>query len=246
MGRPARSDGRQTRAALMRAALDLFAQKGYFGTSLRDLAAAVGVRESALYNYFDSKEALFNALITDASEERLEQFLALTDAPITDARVLLERLVLGALESYRRPAQEQLFRIMLADGVRLSRSGRLNLLERLSTGQALLRGLVERLIREGWLAPADPDVLMMALTGPLVQWRQLNAIGGDHPALRDPAAFARAHVEQFLHGAGARRPAAAPRGTGASRRTTRRANGAGPRVQAAVRASTRRSKGRQP
>ena len=42
---------------------ELFADKGYFGTSLRDVATAVGVRESALYNYFKSKEALFDALI---------------------------------------------------------------------------------------------------------------------------------------------------------------------------------------
>ena len=46
------------------ALVHLFAEKGYFGTSLRDVAAAVGVRESALYNYFPGKEALFDALIT--------------------------------------------------------------------------------------------------------------------------------------------------------------------------------------
>lgn len=208
MGRPAKSDGRQTRAAVMRAALDLFAQKGYFGTSLRDIATAVGVRESALYNYFASKEQLFEALIASASEERIEAFAALTDAPILDARVLLERLVLSSLETYGRPSQEQLFRILMADGIRLTRGGRIDLMERLSTGWALLRELMLRLVREGWLEPADANVLVMAFAGPLQVWRQLNAIGADHPALKDPAAFARAHVAQFLQGAAARRPAA--------------------------------------
>lgn len=218
----------------MRAALDLFAQKGYFGTSLRDIAAAVGVRESALYNYFASKEQLFEALIASASEERVEAFAALTDAPITDARLLLERLVLAALEMFRRPSQEQLFRILLADGVRLTRSGRIDLMERLSTGRALMRDLMLRLMREGWLEPADPDILIMAFTGPLQVWRQLNAIGADHPALKDPAAFTRAHVAQFLHGAGARRPAAARR-LGDARHAPRRAPS---RVAAVTRRST--------
>jgi AcrR family transcriptional regulator len=63
----------------MNAALDLFSQKGYFGTSLRDIATVVGVRESALYNYFSSKEQLFEALITAASEERIEQFHEITE-----------------------------------------------------------------------------------------------------------------------------------------------------------------------
>ena len=62
MGRPIHADGRQTRQAILDAALELFADKGYFGTSLRDIAAVVGVRESALYNYFRGKEALFSAL----------------------------------------------------------------------------------------------------------------------------------------------------------------------------------------
>jgi AcrR family transcriptional regulator len=222
MGRPAKSDGRQTRAAVMRAALDLFAQKGYFGTSLRDIATAVGVRESALYNYFASKDQLFEALIASASEERIEAFAALTDAPITDARVLLERLVLSALEMFRRPSQEQLFRILMADGVRLTRSGQIDLMERLSTSRVLMRDLMARLVREGWLEPADLDIVIMAFTGPLQVWRQLNAIGADHPALKSPEAFARAHVAQFLHGAGTRRPATAQR-LGDARHDHRRA-----------------------
>ena len=82
MGRPANADGRQTRAAVMNAALDLFSQKGYFGTSLRDIASVVGVRESALYNYFSSKEQLFEALITAASEERSDQLHEITEGPV--------------------------------------------------------------------------------------------------------------------------------------------------------------------
>lgn len=199
----------------MRAALDLFAQKGYFGTSLRDIATAVGVRESALYNYFASKEQLFEALIASASEERIEAFAALTDAPITDARVLLERIVLNALDMFRRPSQEQLFRILMADGVRLTRSGRIDLMERLNTGRTLMRDLILRLMRDGWLESADPDILIVAFTGPLHVWRQLNAIGADHPALKDAAAFAHAHVAQFLHGAGTRRLTAVRRGSDA-------------------------------
>ena len=64
MARPKNADGQRTRQAILDAALDLFAEKGFFGTSLRDVAAAVGVRESALYNYFPSKNALFEAILS--------------------------------------------------------------------------------------------------------------------------------------------------------------------------------------
>ena len=191
MGRPANAEGRQTRAAFMNAALELFSQKGYFGTSLRDIAKVVGVRESALYNHFSSKDQLFEALITAASEERIEQFHEITEGPVDDVRRLLETIVLRTLESFRQPRQEQLFRILMADGIRLTRDGRLNLMERLSAGQVLMRQLFVRLMREGHLRAADPDVLMLAFTGPMLVWRQLNAIGADHSVLRAPAAFAR-------------------------------------------------------
>jgi AcrR family transcriptional regulator len=231
MGRPANAEGRQTRAAFMNAALELFSQKGYFGTSLRDIAKVVGVRESALYNHFSSKDQLFEALISAASEERIEQFHEITEGPVDDVRRLLETIVLRTLESFRQPRQEQLFRILMADGIRLTRDGRLNLMERLSAGQVLMRQLFVRLMREGHLRTADPDVLMLAFTGPMLVWRQLNAIGADHSVLRAPAAFARGHVDQFLQGAVAGRVAAVnrpakPRRTVATRGATRRARAA--------------------
>ena len=63
MARPKNADGQRTRLAILDAALDLFADKGFFGTSLRDVAKAVGVRESALYNSFTGKDALCDALL---------------------------------------------------------------------------------------------------------------------------------------------------------------------------------------
>ncbi len=54
----ARRKGAETRARIEREALRLFALKGVDGTSMRDLAAAVGVAEAALYRHFPSKEAI--------------------------------------------------------------------------------------------------------------------------------------------------------------------------------------------
>ena len=49
----------------MTAALDLFAKKGFSPVSVRDIAAEVGVRESALYRHFHNKQAIFDQLISD-------------------------------------------------------------------------------------------------------------------------------------------------------------------------------------
>jgi AcrR family transcriptional regulator len=205
MGRPSHADGQKTRQAILDAALDLFASKGYFGTSLRDIAAVVGVRESAIYNYFRSKELLFDALIGTDHEQRMGWFLEFTERPVTDARLTLEQLATMALDHFCAPRQRQLFGMVMADGMRLAREGRINLLERMGSGLTLVGTLMQRLMREGWLRRADPSQLVLEFMGPLVLWRQMHAIRADMPTMQARGAFARGHVAQFLLGAGANR-----------------------------------------
>ena len=144
MARPPNADGQRTRQAILDAALALFADKGYFGTSLRDVAGAVGVRESALYNYFPGKDALFEAILTAHQDSRMERLAPLADGPITDGRALLVRLANSTLDAYVEPREEKLFRILMSDGIRLARSGRLNLYERLGHSRDRVHDILRR------------------------------------------------------------------------------------------------------
>jgi len=203
MARPRNADGQRTRQAILDAALDLFADKGYFGTSLRDVASAVGVRESALYNYFAGKEALFDALLDAHQTTKRERLAPLADGPIKDGRTLLVKLAQSTLDSYVEPREEKLFRILMSDGIRLAKVGRLNLHERMGHGRERMLDIMTRLIREGWLRRADVNVLSLAFMSPLIVWRQLHAIDANLPMIKNPRVFARQHVDQFLSGAAA-------------------------------------------
>jgi AcrR family transcriptional regulator len=203
MSRPKNADGQRTRRALLDAALDLFAEKGFFGTSLRDVATAVGVRESAIYNYFPSKDALFEALIVATREEKTERLAALATAPWADGRAALEEFTVAILEDYALPRQQQLFRILMSDGIRLAKNGRLNLLERMGNdGGGPVHDVLRRLIREGLVRDGDLTTLVIAFVSPLILWRHVRAINGDAPMVQNPEQFAREHVDQFLRGAG--------------------------------------------
>ncbi len=203
MARPPNADGQRTRQAILDAALELFAEKGYFGTSLRDVAAMVGVRESALYNYFASKDALFTALIDADQHTKMERLSALAEVPIADGRAVLEDLAVMTLEAFAAPRDQKLFRILMSDGIRLARSGRINLFERMVQHRERFHVLIAHLVRDGWLRAGDPEMMMMAFTSPLIMWRHLHAIDADLPMIRNPRAFARQHVDQYLRGAAA-------------------------------------------
>ncbi len=203
MGRPIDADGRQTRQAILDAALELFAEKGYFGTSLRDIAGVVGVRESALYNYFRGKEALFDALIAAEQAHKAEQLTGVLQEPPGDARQLLEKLATLALEIFCAPRQQRLFRVLMSDGLRLAREGRIDLVERMTAGTARVTGLMLRLIDDGSLRPGNPEMLTLEFMGPLVLWRHQHAIRPNGPLARNRKAVVREHVDHFLRGAGA-------------------------------------------
>lgn len=63
-----------TKARILEEALVCFAENGYRGANLRDLAARLGITKSALYRYFDSKEAIWNAVISSMEAYYTEHF----------------------------------------------------------------------------------------------------------------------------------------------------------------------------
>jgi AcrR family transcriptional regulator len=58
-----------TRAALIKAARQLFAEKGYHATGTHDVVALAGVSRGALYHHFQDKEALFEAVFREEEDE---------------------------------------------------------------------------------------------------------------------------------------------------------------------------------
>lgn len=90
MGRPPLLD--DPRAEILREAARLFAEKGYGDSSLNTLAAAMNYSKGAIYNYFSSKQEIYDAIIIstltalyesaaeavnpdDPAAERLRQFM---------------------------------------------------------------------------------------------------------------------------------------------------------------------------
>jgi AcrR family transcriptional regulator len=59
-------DFAEHRRRILDAATALFAERGYETTGMRDLAASIGMSPPAIYHYFESKEALMDALIDDS------------------------------------------------------------------------------------------------------------------------------------------------------------------------------------
>ena len=53
-----------TKERITEEALTLFAEKGYKGTSVKNIADAVGIKDASLYNHFKSKQEIFDSIVT--------------------------------------------------------------------------------------------------------------------------------------------------------------------------------------
>src|SRR5262249_29600924 len=84
--------GEATRERLLAAAIQLFGSQGFESTSMKELAAAAGVRAPAIYNHFEAKESILTAATIWALEDFHAQ-VAGTDDPGTDVCDRLENLV---------------------------------------------------------------------------------------------------------------------------------------------------------
>ena len=91
---PRRRKGERTAERILDAAEALFAEQGYAGATLRDVATAVGVRTSSLYNHFPNKESLYAAVLERGISPVLDvltEVVAARDRSDRDVRQVVER-----------------------------------------------------------------------------------------------------------------------------------------------------------
>ncbi|MGI9125325.1 MAG: TetR/AcrR family transcriptional regulator, partial [Mycobacterium sp.] len=69
ISRPLSSKGRQTRQAIEDAARNLFAERGFHGTTLADITAAAGRSPAVFYRYFTDKVDLLACIAEDSLHE---------------------------------------------------------------------------------------------------------------------------------------------------------------------------------
>ena len=56
---------KDTKERILAAALEMFSQKGYAGTNIRELSESLGLVKSAMYRHFESKDAIWNTLLDE-------------------------------------------------------------------------------------------------------------------------------------------------------------------------------------
>lgn len=202
MARPRKSESRDTRREILDAALDRFAIAGYFGTSMRQIARTVGVRESALYHHFSSKEAILEALLGEQGPAKAQK-LAAVDVPSMVKQLggegLLRLLVDRIIDEWTDPREQKFFRIMLSEGPRLDAAGLFRPRVFIEQARSQVVRLFSELVRVKAIAPVDPLAATNAFMGPMIAIRMIHlGLPGGPADKRAMKRDAGAHLSYFL------------------------------------------------
>jgi Transcriptional regulator len=119
-----RLSAEERKEAIVEAVRDVFAEKGFDGTTTRELAKAAGVSEALLYKHFPSKELLYAAMLdgcakgpTFAEATRILELEASTSTLVVMAHFMISHYVLGRRGDLHRAALNSLLvRSLLGDG----------------------------------------------------------------------------------------------------------------------------------
>lgn len=199
---------RDTKSNISRTALRLFAEHGYDGVGMRDIATAVNIKPASLYKHFSGKQALFDAVV-ESMDAAYERFAASLGTPTGEARHLAEgygalslAMIVDMAESQFRYWTEDeeavLYRRLLTrEQYRDAVMGALYR-SHFADGPIAYQGaLFDGMVRAGLFAPCDGRLMALEFFAPLVTLMQMSDGCADDAAREKLVGLVRAHVERF-------------------------------------------------
>ena len=190
-----------TKERLLAAALEMFSQNGYAGTNIRELSASLGLVKSGVYKHYESKEAIWNALldqmiayygehfgspdhlppVPDSPEELTRLTMHMVNITVHDEKIIMTRKVL-TLEQFRDDRAKDL-------ATKHFLTGLTEMFTQIFTG----------MMEKGVLRKDDPKMLAFAYTAPISALIHLcdREPGKTEDALKQAEEFSRHFIRTY-------------------------------------------------
>ena len=190
-----------TKERILEAALEMFSQNGYAGTNIRELSASLGLVKSGVYKHFESKEAIWNALldqmiayyadhfgsaehlppVPDSLEGLVTMTMHMVNITVHDEKIIMTRKVL-TLEQFRDARTRELATKHFLTGL-----------------TAMFTRIFAGMMDKGLLRKDDPKMLAFAYTAPisaLIHWCDREPEKTED-AIRQVEAFSRHFIKTY-------------------------------------------------
>lgn len=187
-------------AEIIAAALDLFVEKGYAAARLEDVATRAGVSKGTLYLYFQSKEALFQAVVRETIVPLLSEGSQAIARHSGSRAQLLRELFADWWTRFGSTKLAGISKLVMAEAGNFPELGRFFQREVVAPSLELYRQVLNAGIASGEFRPVDIDYAVRVMQAPLVMlsiWHQ--SIGRFcQPDELDLPRFTQAHCDMMI------------------------------------------------
>lgn len=159
-----------TKEKILDAALTLFAENGYNGTSVEQIAKAVGIKAPSLYKHFKGKEDILNVLI-DSAEARYEEMFGSERniGKIPESREEFIEMTMGRIVfTMRDPVIRKTRMFLVQEQFRNQRTSEVTTRHQLDGIQGMFAKILRGMMDKGLVKEDDPVLLSAELTAPAV------------------------------------------------------------------------------
>ena len=157
-----------TKEKIIDAALTLFAENGYDGTSMERIAENVGIKAPSLYKHFKGKEDILNVII-ETAELRYEEYFG-SENNIGKIPSSKEEFIRVTMERIRFTLRDPMIRrirvFLVQEQFRSEKLARITTRHQIDGLQKMYGKILEGMMKEGLLIKDDPEILAMELTAP--------------------------------------------------------------------------------
>ncbi|MGW5645790.1 TetR/AcrR family transcriptional regulator [Saccharopolyspora sp. NPDC003752] len=141
----------------------LFAERGFAGTSLQDIADALGITRPALYYYVKSKDELLAKLVTEVTNGPLDELSELAARPELDPVAKLRGVVEVIVA--RRATQPARFRLLIRSEAELPEELTAAYADSRRAVLKTIAGVIEAGVRAGQFRPVDSRIAALGVLG---------------------------------------------------------------------------------
>src|SRR5689334_8788116 len=170
----ARMAGEERRLQILAVAVSLFSQKGFRGTTTKEIAQAAGVSEAMVFRHFANKEELYAAILDHkaCATGRFDP-AEMAAAPMLrkDDRAVFESLALGALDHHENDPQFQ--RLLLHSALEKHELAQMFFDQVVRSVYDFLGGYIRERQRDGVFIEIDPAIVVRCFIG-MVMHHSLN------------------------------------------------------------------------
>ena len=157
------------RHQILHVAVTLFSQRGFGGTTTKEIAQAAGVSEAMVFRHYATKQELYSAILDHkaCSGDRMNPEELVAEAlKQKDDRAVFERLAFGALEHHETDPEFQ--RLLLHSALEKHELAEMFFEKFLRRVYELLGGYISERQRDGAMIKIDPAIIVRAFIGMII------------------------------------------------------------------------------